>query len=259
MTFDKRLGKSFKKIGEEYQSGRKEYPKRLIEDVIQVSGINKCGAILDVGCGTGKSTIPFAKINSEIVGIDISEKMLKVARKLSIKHKNISYKKISFEKFTSPQNSFDLILMGTSIHWLDAKIVFKKSSKLLKKGGYIALFWEPTCSLCKKISLLGMKEIFLKNYPNYPRIPSPINYPKNREEEIIKSNIFSKPIIKKYKFIQRYNQKQFISLINTYSWVISLNKRNRDRLIWQVKKYFGKEDFVIKFPTEIYLIMVKKK
>jgi len=260
MSFDReKLGKSFKKVGVSYHLGRRDYPKKLIGDVIKISGVNKDSLILDVGCGTGKSTIPFAKTGSKIVGIDISDSMLRIAKNLSVKHKNIVYKRVSFEEFISLPNSFDLILMGTAIHWLDPKMVYEKSSKLLRKGGSLALFWEPISSLCKKIRLLGMEEMFIKNCPNYPIIPASVNYPNKRSQEVVKSKLFSSTIIKKYKFIQKYSQEEFISLINTYSWVISLSKKDRDKLILEVKEYFVKKDYIIKFPTEIYLIIAKRK
>ncbi len=259
MAFDRKLGKSFKKVGASYQVGRKDYPKKLIEDIIKISNMTEDSLVLDVGCGTGKSIIPFAKTRSKLIGIDISKNMLKIARKLSSKHKNVSYKRISFEKFVSSPNSFDLILMGTAIHWLDSKIVYKKANRFLKKDGYLALFWEPVVSLCKAIRLFGMEELFLKNCPNYPKIPASINIPKNRADKIMQSNFFAKPIIKKYKFIQKYSRDEFLALINTYSWVISLKNKDRDNLMQEVKIYFAKKDNALKFPTEMCLIMAKRK
>ena len=258
MAFDKKLGKSFKKVGKSYHTGRRDYPKELIKDIIKISKINNESQILDVGCGTGKSTIPFAKINSTIIGIDISKNMLNVAKKLSKKHKNISYKQISFEKFASAPNSFDLILFGTSLHWLDPKIIYKKSNSLLKKNGHIALFWEPIRNLCAAIELMGMKEIFVKHCPNYPQGSAIIDIPKKRKAEITKSKLFAKPILKKYKFIQKCTLEEFLSLVSSYSWIISINKNKRKELLREVTNYLGK-NAKVNFPTETYLIMAKRK
>jgi len=258
MTFDKKLGKSFKKVGKSYHIGRQEYPKGLIKDIIKISRINKESLVLDVGCGTGKSTIPFAKTKSKIIGIDISKNMLNVAKMLSAKHKNITYEQISYEKFASPTSTFDLILFGTSLHWLDSKVVYGKTNILLKENGYMALFWEPIGSLCKAINLMGAEEIFVKYCPNYPKTPSPTNIPKKRKEEIIKSKLFAKPILKKYKFIQRCNLEEFLSLVSSYSWIISIDKKKKNQLIREVTTYLGK-NAKLNFPTEMYLIMAKRK
>ena len=258
MAFDRKLGKSFKKVGESYHVGRKDYPKKLIEDIIKISDINKGSLILDVGCGTGKSTIPFARKGYKIIGIDISENMLEIAKKLSINYKNAQYRQISFDKFSLSQNHFDLILFGTAIHWLDPKKVYKKTCDLLKINGHLALFWEPIGSLCKKIRLLGMEKIFVRNCPNYPKnLPSDVT--KTRINGIMKTKSFAKPLIKKYKFIQKYSPEEFLSLINSYSWVISLNKNKKNNLMQEVKMFLDKRESLIKFQTEIYLIMAKRK
>jgi SAM-dependent methyltransferase len=258
MVFDKKLGRTFKKVGESYHIGRREYPKQLIQDIIKISKMNKDSLVLDVGCGTGLSTIPFAKTKSKIIGIDISKNMLDIAKKLSVKHKNISYEQISFEKFNSPSSSFDLMLFGTSMHWLDSKLVYGKTNKLLKKTGYMALFWEPIRSLCKAVRLMGMEEIFVSNCPNYPKIPASINMPKIRKKDIEQSKLFAKPILKKYKFIQKCTLEEFFALIGSYSWIISLSKKKKAKLIREVTDYLGK-NAKVNFPTEMYLIMARRK
>ena len=45
----------------DYDEVRPGYPEELIEDVISISAIPKDGRILEIGCGTGQATIPFAK------------------------------------------------------------------------------------------------------------------------------------------------------------------------------------------------------
>jgi len=255
----KQLGNSFKKVGKSYHLGRRDYPKELMKDITKISGINKESSVLDVGCGTGKSTIPFTKTGAKLIGIDISGNMLKIARELSANYKNIEYEQISFEKFSQPKSSFNLILFGTSIHWLDSKMVYKRANFLLKKNGHVALFWEPIGNLCKEIRLLGMEEIFTINCPNYPKSPYSMNIPKKRINEIIKSRLFAKPILKKYKITQKYNLEEFLYLINSYSWVISLNKNKKDKLMQEVKTFLSKKKITLKFRTEMYLIMAKRK
>ena len=257
-TFDIKLGKSFKKVGKSYHIGRKDYPKYLIKDIINISGIKKDSLILDVGCGTGKSTIPFARKGHKIIGIDISENMLKIAKRLSINYKNAEYKQISFERFQLTPNLFNLILFGTSIHWLDSKMAYKKAGMLLKKNGYIALFFEPIGSLCKKIRALDMEEIFIRHCPYYPQNLSR-SANKTKIEGIVKSKYFAKPLIKKYKFIHKYGQEEFLSLIKTYSWVVSLNTKKKNNLIREVKLFLCKNNNAINFRTEVYLIMARRK
>ena len=45
----------------DYDEVRPGYPEELIEDVISISAISKDRRILEIGCGIGQATIPFAK------------------------------------------------------------------------------------------------------------------------------------------------------------------------------------------------------
>ena len=47
-----------------YEEIRPGYPEKLIEDVLDISGIENNSRILEVGCGTGKATRPFAESQS---------------------------------------------------------------------------------------------------------------------------------------------------------------------------------------------------
>lgn len=64
--------------------------------------------ILDVACGTGRFSIEFAKKGYEVVGIDLSKEMLKVAKKKSGNLK-IDYRVADMRKFKS-KTKFDCVI-----------------------------------------------------------------------------------------------------------------------------------------------------
>ena len=94
--------------------------------------------VLDVGCGTGN----FLKIledsnkNLNLYGIDISEKMLKIAKN---KLKNTKLFINQAEKINSKEK-FDYIFTTDAFHHLSNREMFvKKSYKALKKQGTIII------------------------------------------------------------------------------------------------------------------------
>ena len=92
--------------------------------------------ILDIGCGGGLLTEPMKKLGAEVVGIDASDKNIRVAKLHSKKNNlDIQYQCASPENFVTKEK-FDVILnMEIVEHVEDIDFFLKSSSKLLKKGG----------------------------------------------------------------------------------------------------------------------------
>ena len=92
--------------------------------------------ILDIGCGGGLLCEPLTKLGAKVVGIDASEKNIKIA-KIHAKENNlkISYYCASPENFNY-NDKFDVILnMEIVEHVQDINLFLKESSKFLKKDG----------------------------------------------------------------------------------------------------------------------------
>ena len=112
MVFDRKLGTLFDKVPSIYHSSRKGYPAQVFFDIIKFSKINKKSYILDIGCGSGLSTLPFAKKGYDITGIDISKEMIEMAKNNAHGYKNLKYIASSFETYNFKSNRFDLIISG---------------------------------------------------------------------------------------------------------------------------------------------------
>jgi 2-polyprenyl-3-methyl-5-hydroxy-6-metoxy-1,4-benzoquinol methylase len=63
-----------------YDAVRPGYPEALFDDVVALSGIPPGGRILEVGCGTGQATVPFARRGYRILCVELGENLAAVAR-----------------------------------------------------------------------------------------------------------------------------------------------------------------------------------
>ena len=92
--------------------------------------------VLDIGCGGGLLCEPLSKLGAKVVGIDASEKNIKIAKTHAKKNKlKINYYCASPEDFISKEK-FDVILnMEIVEHVENVNLFLKESSKFLKKNG----------------------------------------------------------------------------------------------------------------------------
>ena len=92
--------------------------------------LRKNDTVLDYGCARGAYTIALAGDVKEIRGIDISSKMIEIAKN---KSKDISFKKATIFDINE---KYDVVLAFNLLHLLeDTEKVIQKIDEILKPGG----------------------------------------------------------------------------------------------------------------------------
>ena len=92
--------------------------------------------ILDLGCGFGEHCKFFVDYGAQrVVGIDISEKMLEVARREN-SHPKIEYIHMPIEEISSLSESFDVVVSSLALHYVkDFADISRQVYDLLDDGG----------------------------------------------------------------------------------------------------------------------------
>lgn len=100
-------------------------------------------SVLDLGCGYGHNCIDFVQKGAKrVVGIDISEKMLAVARNESA-HKKIQYVNMSMTDIETLGEKFDVICSSLAFHYVENFAEFVKSMfDVLNVGGWLLFSQE---------------------------------------------------------------------------------------------------------------------
>ncbi len=131
----------FSQIANEYDSfyetplGRDvdEVEKRMVREMIQ-SLPRKLS--LEIGCGTGHWTEFFTSLGFPIVGIDISEKMIEIARSKHIPEAIFLVKDV--EEMDFRDESFDNIFAITALEFVDnLDRAISQIYRVLRPGGYM--------------------------------------------------------------------------------------------------------------------------
>jgi len=134
-----------------YENSRPTIPNQACDIVLNYleRGPNQ---IVDLGCGTGLSTMAWVGKCDNIIGIDPNDEMLSIAKR---KNKDVSFIKAYSDNTTLPDNSTDVIICSQSFHWMNPTDTLAEVNRILKPNGIFATVdcdWPPVCSLEAEIA-----------------------------------------------------------------------------------------------------------
>lgn len=122
----------------------KNYPKecKFLAKVFKKYARKKYLSILDLGCGTGSHALILAKQGNEVTGVDLSDRMIKLAEEkakgtgIKVDFRQGDVRNVSLNK------KFDIVLLmfnviGYQITNQDLVSTFKTANRHLKKGGIL--------------------------------------------------------------------------------------------------------------------------
>lgn len=191
-----------------------KYHSKWKKEIAMIAKEDNPKVILDIATGTGDIAINLSKLkDSQIIGVDISEKMLDVAgdkiRKMNIT--NIKLELSKAEKLKYKNNFFDLISIGYGVRNFEDLINgLKESYRVLKKNGKLIILETsvPNNFLIKCLYLLFtsiyvplISFIFTKNIKAYNYLlDSTKEFPHEKEFKKILGSVGFKNIASKKKF-----------------------------------------------------------
>jgi len=114
---------------------------KLRARVVDVANAKIGSRILDVASGTGKQAFAFAKKGYDVIGVDLSEDMLKVARKKN-KYGNVKFEVADAANLPFENNSFDVSCVSFALHDMLSSIrekALKEMVRATKPNGMIVI------------------------------------------------------------------------------------------------------------------------
>ena len=130
---------TFDKTAADYDAVRPGYPVGMYEDLINYTRLSSAAHILEIGCGSGQATLPLAQLGYRITAVDISSRLTALARIKLVPFNGVRIVTTSFEEFDEANESFDLVMAATAMHWIDPAVRYHKTAELLKDDGVIAI------------------------------------------------------------------------------------------------------------------------
>lgn len=129
-----------------YDKARPKMPLYPVEVITKYLG-REPERVVDLGCGTGLSTLVWKGHCREAVGIEPSGDMLAEAMKK--RSEGITFAKAYSHETGLPDLCADVVICSQSFHWMEPESTLAEVNRILRTGGVFATVdcdWPPVCN-----------------------------------------------------------------------------------------------------------------
>ncbi|MEU7642786.1 class I SAM-dependent methyltransferase [Streptomyces sp. NPDC039016] len=138
---------------EQYDTARPGYPRQLVADVLDFSALAAGEPALEVGAGTGKATLAFARSGLPMTCVEPDVRMARVLRHrcAQLSGGEVGIEVADFETW-HPARRYGLLYCAQAWHWVDPAVRWARAQAALAPGGAIALFWNHWFLQCSDLT-----------------------------------------------------------------------------------------------------------
>jgi demethylmenaquinone methyltransferase/2-methoxy-6-polyprenyl-1,4-benzoquinol methylase len=115
--------------------------KRLRRDVARLAGVGPGSRVLDVATGTGAQALAFAETGAEVVGIDLSESMLGIARRKA-RGRDVTFRLGDARELPFEDALFDVCCVSYGLHEMPVSVrqeVLLEMARVTKPTGKVVI------------------------------------------------------------------------------------------------------------------------
>lgn len=203
----------------DYDAARPGYPDALIDDIVNISILAPDDAILEVGCGTGQATAPFARRGHPMVCLDIGANLLAVARVNLREYPNARFVHAAFEAWDPVGRRFSFALSATAFHWIPPDVRYTKAASVLAEGGHLAVVAShhprPHTEFFERV-----QDVYRRVVPEWD---DPREGPTDEERamaaavEMAEAGLFEEIETRRYRWTVDFTAERYLRLLNTFS------------------------------------------
>lgn len=120
-----------------------DYPVQIVCKYLERSP----ETVVDMGCGTGLSTVVWSKVCKNVIGVEPSKDMLAIAK--SRESDTIKFVQAFSDDTPFSNNYADVVVCSQSFHWMEPTSTLKEVNRILKEGGIFATIdcdWPPVAN-----------------------------------------------------------------------------------------------------------------
>ncbi|MEV8505563.1 class I SAM-dependent methyltransferase [Actinoplanes sp. NPDC051475] len=227
-----RLRTTFNEDAERYDRARPRYPEQLFDD-LAAAGAEPGARVLEIGCGTGKATVPLAERGCHIVAVELGAAMAAGARRNLARFDSVEVVTAAFENWPLPEQPFDVVIAATAFHWIDPAVRVAKSADALRPGGILATVSTHHIAGGTGPFFAAAQDCYERFDPATPpdlRLEEASTIPED-DTELVQSRRFGPATFHRYEWEQPYSTAEYLDVLLTYSGHRALPDAQRSGLL----------------------------
>jgi ubiquinone/menaquinone biosynthesis C-methylase UbiE len=131
---------SFARVADAYEAYRLGYTGLVWDHLAHSCGLVPGADVVDLGCGTGLSSLPLIERGANVIGIEPDAEML--ARAEVALGDRARFQRGRAEELPLPDASVDLVVAAQAAHWFEEPHAGDEILRVLRPGGHVAFVWK---------------------------------------------------------------------------------------------------------------------
>jgi len=239
----KALRTTFEQVPELYDRARPAYPDQVFDDIGTLGGLSPAARVLEIGCGTGRATVPLAERGYRITCVELGPQLAAVARRNVAGFPGVEVVEADFETWQADRAELDAVVAFTAFHWIAPDVRYRKTAALLRVGGKLAVVST------NHVQPDGGDQFFVDVQEDYEAVvpddpstkagaggPPPPDAVVSLSAEIAASGHFRVVAARRYLWDVSYTADEYIDLLNTYSGHRAFDAETRERLLSRIRR-----------------------
>ncbi len=246
----------FKGFADVYDQARPSVPRYPVEVVCRYLGKNP-ETVVDLGCGTGLSTVIWEAVSDRVIGVEPSGDMLAVAERKS--NEKIAFRQAFANETGLPAECADAVICSQSFHWMEPVSTLREVDRLLRPGGVFATIdcdWPPVADWRAEKEYMRLYARVRELEEALPEVKETfVRYPKDRHLSNIRESgdfRYSRELL--FSNTESCTADRLIRLLLSQGSLQTILKKAPDRIVPEletfqktVRELLGNREFSVDF------------
>lgn len=245
--------KTFDQIPEHFDRYRPRYCEELFQELIMLCKVGPGKKVLEIRPGTGQATEPVLKTGCDYTAIELGENFTSFLRDKFGSYQNFHIINADFEKYDLGEGVYDLVYSAATIQWIPEEVAFPKIYRMLRPGGFLAMFMTRSDDRSADQSLTDkIDHVYEEHFHVKQRYTCKMQY------ENVLNYGFGNLVYKEWKKKRVLNADDYISYIGTHCEHITLEEPYKSAFYEGIRKAVIEAGDQITIMDTVPLYLVQK-